>query len=124
MGEYNLLLLNCKSLKVLTELVDNIKCLNKNQYLGNNNNIIIYKKQSQCNPKNKCNWNDGNDEDKKKCENNSDKNKCLNDKNCYYEHNSKKCLPKGVCEVNGDNPHEESNPASLNFTYTTKRGTG
>ena len=59
---------------------------------------MIYKREGQCNTEPKCNWNDGGDVRKKTCDLNSDEQTCLDNTDCYYEYNSNKCLPKGICE--------------------------
>jgi len=99
MGEYNLVFLKCNSLSTISpSKIQQDKCLNENKYLGNNDNVMIYKRQGQCKTKIKCKWNDNDPVIERKCNTNSDEQNCLDEPDCYYEYNSNKCLPKGVCE--------------------------
>ena len=103
MGEYRVIFLTCDDLTTISpSKIQKYECLNGNKYLGNNDNVMIYKRQGQCNTKTKCNWNAGDQSRKDKCNINSDEQNCLDDPDCYYEYNSNKCLPKGVCERNLD----------------------
>ena len=99
MGEYKLIFLNCNDLSTISpSKIQKYECLNENKYVGNNDNVMIYKRQGQCNTKTKCNWNDGGSDRKRTCDINDNEQNCLDDPDCYYEYNSNKCLPKGVCE--------------------------
>ena len=92
---YNILFLNISNLNTISSSVkQNYECLNGNKYVGNNNNVMIYKKRGKCNAKSKCNWNI---ESSENC-NKLDTKTCLSDNDCYYEYNSNQCLSKGFCE--------------------------
>jgi hypothetical protein len=99
LGEYKLVFLKCDDLSTISpSKIQKYECLNENKYLGNNDNVMIYKRLGQCNTNSKCKWNDGDQSHKDRCNINSDEKNCLDDPECYYEYNSNKCLPKGLCE--------------------------
>ena len=71
-----------------------LNCFNKDQYVGNDNSISIFKKQGNCiNNKKMCKWKNTSSFN---CANILNKDDCNNNKtNCYFKDD--KCINKGFC---------------------------
>jgi hypothetical protein len=98
LGTYYLYLLTISNLDTISKsVVSKHKCLNNNTYLGNEDYIMIYKRNGECKTIQKCNWETNVNPSHDVCHL-QDTQKCLEDSKCFYDYKSNECKPKGFCK--------------------------
>jgi hypothetical protein len=117
LGTYYLYLLTINNLDTISgSIVSNHKCLTNNTYLGNEDHIMIYKRNGECKTIKKCKW-EIEDTNNNVCYLQNESH-CLEDSNCFYNYKTEECNPKGICK---DAPIVEPSPLTPTPATTRKQ---